>query len=224
MAPNQVVLLHAHESGPNPIKVAIVLELLSVPYTLKMWQFGDGPNGVKGDAFLAINENGRVPALEDPNTGVVAWESGAVINYLLTEYDHDGKLGPKDASKQARVDFDKWIFFLVSGMAPMLGQVNWFRHYHAVDNKNALDRFIAQAYRTFDVLEAQLKKTSGGSVLGGEFSAVDAHFYPWVWEYEFGGLTLDGHPLIRKWFDNIAGMAEVKEAYAKIDKATKTQD
>lgn len=70
--------LHAHGTGPNPYKIACALELLNVPYEVKLWQFGDAPNGVKGPNFLKINENGRVPALEDPNTGVVSWESGAV--------------------------------------------------------------------------------------------------------------------------------------------------
>lgn len=75
--------LHAHASGPNPIKIAIALEALGVPYEVKLWDFGDdATKGVKGKAFLAINENGRVPALEDPNTGVVSWESGAILNYM----------------------------------------------------------------------------------------------------------------------------------------------
>lgn len=101
--------LHAHATGPNPYKIAIVLEALHVPYEVKMWEFGDGPNGVKGPEFLKINENGRVPAVEDPNTGVVSWESGAIINYLLRVYDKQNALGPKGESEQDKVDFDKWL-------------------------------------------------------------------------------------------------------------------
>lgn len=76
---------------------------------------------VIGPDFLKINQNGRVPALEDPNTGVVSWESGAVLNYLLRVYDKKNILGPKD-SEQDRVDFDKWIYFLVSTLGPMMGK------------------------------------------------------------------------------------------------------
>jgi glutathione S-transferase len=129
------LILHAHATGPNPIKVAIVLELLSLPYTVKMWDFGDDINkGVKGAAFLKINENGRVPALEDRNTGVVSWESGAVINYLRRQYDADGKkVGPraKDGGApdaQDVVDFEKWEYFLLTTLGPMTGQTNWFRY------------------------------------------------------------------------------------------------
>ena len=116
------LVLHAHGTGPNPYKIAAALEFLGLPYEVKLWQFGDAPNGVKGPEFLKINENGRVPAVEDPNTGVVSWESGACMNYLLRVYDKEDKLGPKGDDEQARVDFDKWTFFLVSSLGPMMGQ------------------------------------------------------------------------------------------------------
>lgn len=54
--------------GPNPWKVVIIIEELQLPYQLVLE--GD----VKGKAFLAINPNGRVPALEDPNTNLTLWE------------------------------------------------------------------------------------------------------------------------------------------------------
>lgn len=57
------LLLHAHTSGPNPYKVGILLESLKIPYEVKIWEFGDGENGLKGPVFTKINENGRVPAL-----------------------------------------------------------------------------------------------------------------------------------------------------------------
>ena len=88
------LILHAHSTGPNPMKIAIALETLSIPYDVRLWEFGDDPvKGVKSEAFLAINENGRLPALEDPNTGVTSWESGAVLNYILRIYDKANALG-----------------------------------------------------------------------------------------------------------------------------------
>ncbi|KAF2011580.1 hypothetical protein BU24DRAFT_426656 [Aaosphaeria arxii CBS 175.79] len=129
------LVLHAHSTGPNPFKIAIALELLSVPYDVKLWDFGDDPaKGLKGATFLKINENGRVPALEDPNNGVVSWESGACLNYVRRRYDPDGqKLGPRSASggkpsEQDIVDFEKWEYFLLTTLGPMTGQTNWFRY------------------------------------------------------------------------------------------------
>lgn len=125
----QPLVLHAHATGPNPIKVALALEALHLPYNVQQWQFGDDPkNGVKGETFLHINENGRVPALEDPNTGVTSWESGACLNYVRRVYDKQNILGPVGDTEQDRVDFDKWEYFLLTTLGPMTGQTNWFRY------------------------------------------------------------------------------------------------
>ncbi|KAK5127749.1 hypothetical protein LTR08_004209 [Meristemomyces frigidus] len=213
------LILHAHGSGPNPFKIAIALEILSIPYEVKLWQFGPAANGVKGPAFLAINENGRVPAVEDPNTGVVSWESGACLNYLLRVYDKSNKLGPRGDSEQDRVDFDKWTFFLVSSLGPMMGQVNWFKHYHAQKNEDALARYEEQAYRCFGVLDGGLKKSGGKFILAGsEPSAVDLHVFPWVKQHGFAGLSLDSYPSVAKWLQTVGELKEVKAAYEKVPK------
>ncbi len=162
----------------------------------------------------------QVPALEDPNTGVVSWESGAVVNYILRVYDKSSKFGPGH-SEQDKVDFDKWIFFLVSSLGPMTGQCNWFRHYHPQKNEDAYKRFQEQAYRTYGVLEGQLKKTGGQSVLEKGFTAVDMHFYPWVFQHEYAGLSLDEYPMVKKWLGNAGQKPEVKAAYEKVPKGEK---
>lgn len=56
--------------SPNPWKVVIVLEELALPYTLVK------VTDVKSKDFLSLNPNGRVPALEDPNTNITTWEVG----------------------------------------------------------------------------------------------------------------------------------------------------
>ncbi|KAJ5826054.1 hypothetical protein N7474_003192 [Penicillium riverlandense] len=214
------VILHAHATGPNPIKVAIALESLKVPYTIKMWDFGDDPNtGVKGTAFLKINENGRVPALEDPNTGVVSWESGACMNYIRRVYDNGNTIGPPGESAQDLVDFEKWEYFLLSTLGPMTGQTNWFRHYNSQKNDDALQRYTAQTYRCYDVLEKQLDKSRGQSIIPGRITAVDYHFEPWVRQHSFAGLSLEKYPMIKGWLDLMGTREEVQEAYLKIKNA-----
>jgi glutathione S-transferase len=123
------LILHAHTTGPNPIKIAIALETLKLPYEIKLWEFGDdAENGLKGAKFLKINENGRVPALEDPNSGVVSWESGAIMNYIRRKYDTENKLGPQGRSEQDIVDFEKWEYFLLTTLGPFTGQTNWYQY------------------------------------------------------------------------------------------------
>ncbi|KAK8089435.1 glutathione S-transferase [Apiospora hydei] len=216
MIPNPLIL-HAHTTGPNPIKIAEALEFLEVPYEVKMWDFGDDPQkGVKGAAFLALNENGRVPALEDPNTGVVSWESGACMAYLLRVYDKANKLGPRGSSEQDTVDFDKWNMFLLTTLGPMTGQTNWYRHYNPTKNDDALKRYVEQTERCYSVLEGQLKKTLAESIIPGGVTAVDLQFEPW-----FAGISLDPYPSVAKWLSNMAGLPEVIKAYKRISEAPK---
>ncbi|KAL4911704.1 glutathione S-transferase [Aspergillus aurantiobrunneus] len=210
--------LHAHSTGPNPYKVAILLEALGLPYNVKLWTFGADSHGVKGPEFLAINPNGRVPALQDPNTGVTSWESMACINYLLRVYDQEKKFGAKpEAGEKGLVMVDQWVSFLVSTLGPMLGQCNWFRHYHAVKNDDAYQRYQAQVYRCFQVLEGQLKTHDGKWIIAGAApSVVDYHFEPWVKQYEFAGLTLDEYPNIKAWLGNVQALPEVTRAYKNV--------
>ncbi|PNS17662.1 hypothetical protein CAC42_3057 [Sphaceloma murrayae] len=210
--------LHSHNTGPNPYKVGIVLEALSVPYTVKNWDFGPAENGVKGPAYLKLNPNGRVPALEDPNTGVTAWESGACINYLLRVYDKDNKLGPKGESEQDKVDFDKWTFFLVSTLGPMLGQRNWFINYHPTENEDARKRYLEQTQWCFQVFEDQLAKSGGESVLKGGFSAVDAHFYAWVIFHDMAKVPVDKYPKLQNYIKTLKERPDIKAVYEKIPK------
>ncbi|KAJ5682181.1 hypothetical protein N7462_005346 [Penicillium macrosclerotiorum] len=216
------LILHAHSTGPNPVKIAIALESLHVPYKIKLWDFSDNSDtGVKGATFLNINENGRVPALEDPNTGVICWESGACMNYIRRVYDMGNMIGPSGDSAQDLVDFEKWEYFLLSTLGPMTGQTNWFRHFHHQKNQDALERYTAQTYRCYDVLEGQLKKSGGTSILPGRITAVDYHFEPWVRQHSFAGLPLEDYPLVTKWLGLMETREEVREAYFRIGAAAK---
>ncbi|RDW69160.1 glutathione S-transferase family protein [Aspergillus mulundensis] len=210
--------LHAHATGPNPFKVAILLEALNLPYTVKLWTFGDDSSGVKGARFLAINPNGRVPALEDPNTNITSWESMACLNYLLRVYDTSHRFSADpSAGQQGLIEIDQWVSFLVSTLGPMLGQCNWFRHYNAVQNDDAYKRYKAQAYRCFGVLEGQLKSHAGKWIVKGEGpSVVDFHFEPWMRQYEFAGLSLDEYPSVKAWLKRVQALPELVRAYEKV--------
>ena len=99
----------------------------------------------------------------------------------------------------------------------LLGQVNWFRHYHPSKNDDALNRYVEQTYRCYGVLDEQIASHGGRYVLPGNGpSAVDLQFYPWVYQHGFAGLTLDKYPNVKKWLEHMGAQKEIKAAYEKV--------
>ena len=137
------------------------------------------------------------------------------MNYLLRNYDSGSKYGGK--TEKEKIEVDQWTSFLISTLGPMLGQCNWFKHYHSSKNDDAYARYQAQAYRCFGVLEGQLKSHGKDWVIRGDSpSVVDFHFEPWMRQHSFAGLSLDEYPKVKAWLDRAQALPEVKKAYEKV--------
>jgi glutathione S-transferase len=65
----------------------------------------------------------RCTAIEDPNTGVKIWETGAIILYLIQKYDLNNQLHYDSMDKE--ILCKQWLIFQVSGQGPYFGQCNW---------------------------------------------------------------------------------------------------
>ena len=66
----QPIKIWGHWGAPNPWKVCTILEALGLPYKISYLEL----NEVKNEAYVKITPNGRLPTIEDPNTGVTLWE------------------------------------------------------------------------------------------------------------------------------------------------------
>ena len=97
------------------------------------------------------------------------------------------------------------------------------RHFQQPQNPEALDRYEKQVYRCYDVLEGQLAKTESKSVLRGGITAVDVHYYPWIRQTEFIGVSLERYPSIRKWVEKMGAIKEINVAYDKLQEAAKLE-
>lgn len=95
---------------PNGTKISIALEELGLPYTVKKIDFS--ANAQKEPWFLAINPNGRIPAITDSSfpdgKEIQVWESGAILQYLVETYDKDHKISyPKGSREDWEVQ--QWV-------------------------------------------------------------------------------------------------------------------
>ena len=73
--------------GPNPWKTVIVFEELNIPYSATYLDFGNANGGVEHEEFLRKNPAGRVPLINDPNTGKSGHRDPK--QYLTTEWYRD---------------------------------------------------------------------------------------------------------------------------------------
>lgn len=132
-------------------QAVFLFEELGLNYEIKSFRFDD----VKKKPFIDINPNGRVPAIEDPNTGLTLWESGAIYQYLAEQYDtpaHHVSYG----TLQERHLCNQWLHFQMSGQGPYFGQYSWFRHLHPEKIQSALDRYANEIKRVLGVIEGVL--------------------------------------------------------------------
>ena len=202
------ITLWGHDSGPNAWKVAMILEELNLPYTHKMIEFPD----MKKEPYESINPNGRVPSIQDPNTGTTLWESGAIIEYLIETYDKQHKISFAPGSKEY-YETKQWLFYQVSGQGPYFGQAVWFTLYHPEKLPSAVDRYVNEIRRVSGVLDRVLQDKE--FLVGGKFSYADAAFVTgysimFLWADRFNLET--EFPLLNAWLERI----KVRPAIAKI--------
>ncbi|KAJ5145688.1 uncharacterized protein N7515_000252 [Penicillium bovifimosum] len=200
------ITVYGHASGPNPWKVIIVLEELNIPYTHKMVN----PPDMKKEPFESINPNGRVPAIEDPNTDITLWESGAIVEYLVETYDKQNSISFAPGSKDYYFA-KQWLHFQMSGQGPYFGQAFWFNHYHPEKVQSAIDRYINEIRRVSGVLDRALQ---GKQYLVAEkYSFVDAAFVPWYLLAANFNLDLENnYPNLAGWLKRLQERPAVAKA------------
>jgi glutathione S-transferase/GST-like protein len=197
---------------PNGHKVSIALEELALPYTLKVIDLTDGEQ--RTPAFLAINPNGRIPALIDREAeDFVVFESGACLIYLA---EKTGRLMPTDAKGRSRVL--QWLMFQMGGIGPMMGQANVFFRYFPEKIPAAIDRYQGECRRLFRVLDGHLQHHE---FLAGDYSIADIANWAWVRTHRWSGVEIDDLPHLKRWRDAIrqrpAVQRGIEQPASKVD-------
>ena len=186
---------------PNGWKVSIALEELALPYAVRAIDLSSGEQ--KQPWFTAINPNGRIPAIVDRGNGDFAvFESGAILIYLA---EQTGRLLPPDAKSRSRAI--QWLMFQMGGVGPMMGQANVFNRYFPERIPAAIDRYLRESRRLFEVLDGHL---AGHEWLAGDFSIADIANWSWVHTHEWSGVDMEGLDHLRRWIDAIAARPAVQ--------------
>lgn len=177
---------------PNGHKVSIALEELALPYEVHVLDLGAKQQ--KEPWFLAINPNGRIPAIVDRDENDFAvFESGAILIYLA---EKTGKLMPQDFKARSRVL--QWLMFQMGGVGPMMGQANVFFRYFPEKIQPAIDRYQGEVKRLFRVLDMRL---AGNAYLAGDYSIADIANWAWVRTHRWSGVEVDDLPHLKRWID-----------------------
>jgi GST-like protein len=190
---------------PNGWKASITLEELGLPYELHAIDLSSGDQ--KKKPFTDINPNGRIPAIVDRDNGDFAvFESGAIMLYLA---ERTGKLIPADEKGRSRVV--QWLMFQMGGVGPMMGQANVFNRYFPEKIPAAIDRYLRESRRLFEVLDGHLATRE---YLAGDYSIADIANWSWVHIYDWPGVDIGGLNHLKRWMDAIAARPAVQRGIA----------
>ncbi|HTZ70841.1 MAG TPA: glutathione S-transferase N-terminal domain-containing protein [Acetobacteraceae bacterium] len=195
---------------PNGRKISIALEEMELPYEIVPVNILRGEQ--QRPEFLEISPNNRIPALVDhgpDGTRIKIFESGAILQYLGRK---SGLLYPCDEA--ARCWVDSWLFWQMSGLGPMAGQLSWFIRVSNRPDREARDyaypihRYRKEVRRLYGVLDRAL---AGGDFICGDYSIADIASWTWVDQYrdQIGGLA--GFPNIAAWHARIAARPAVQK-------------
>jgi GST-like protein len=162
---------------PNGVKVSIMLEEVGLAYEPHYIDIGRNESWLP--EFLALNPNGKIPAIVDPDgpggAPLGLFESGAILVYLA---EKTGRLIPADAAR--RYETIQWVFFQMAAIGPMFGQVGYFHKFagREIEDKRPLARYRDESRRLLGVIETRLDGRAW--IMGDEYTIADISMLGWV--------------------------------------------
>lgn len=191
---------------PNGRKVSIMLEETGLPYRLHAVDITKGEQ--HQPAYLAVNPNGKIPALIDADgpggQPITVFESGAMLIYLA---EKTGRFLPTDPA--ARYPVLQWLMWQMGGYGPMLGQAHYFLRFAKEQVPHAIERYTTETRRLYGVLERRLAEAEYAG--GADYSIADMAIYPWSTRHEWHGIDLAAFPSVRRWYDAVGARPAVQK-------------
>ena len=189
---------------PNGQKVSIALEEMGLAYEAHCIDITKGEQ--KTAEFLAMNPNGKIPVIVDPDgpggEPLTIMESGAILLYLA---EKSGQFLPTEPAERSRTL--QWLFFQAAHVGPMFGQFgHFFAHAgkEACDHLYPLERYEGETKRILGILNDQLEWNE--FIAGPAYTIADMAIFPWVGclDWAYGArerLALDSFTHVRRWHE-----------------------
>ena len=199
-----------YSGAPNPMKVALMLEECGLQYEAVPIDTRKGDQ--HKPEYLAINPNGKVPAIVDGD--VTVFDSNAILFYLA---EKTNKFLPPKGDMQ-RGELLSWLMFVASGVGPFSGQSIHFRQYAPEKIPYALNRYAYEAHRHFAILDARLAKQK--YMLGNTYTIVDMAVWGWcrLVPNALGEQSWSKFPNLKRLVDEISARPAAQRAVALRDK------
>ncbi len=190
-----MITLYDYLPSGNGYKVRLLLHQLEIPFRLVQKDI------VKGETrtpdFLAINPNGRIPAV-DLGDGRRLAESNAILWYFA-----DGTpFLPADPFERAEVL--QWMFFEQYSHEPYVAVARAWLHVFGLDDQRRaqLPEKLEKGYAALGVMERHL---DGRTYFVGErYSIADVALYAYTHVADEGSFELTPYPHIRAWLSRVA--------------------
>jgi len=154
--------------APNTraVRIAWLLEELGLDYELESYTLGD--RKMREPEFLAINPNGRVPALRDGE--VLIHESGAIVEYVIARHGKGRMVPPIDSPEFA--NYLQWLHYAEGMVMPQINVIMVETVFLPPERRNEVN--VKRATKLLNqMLAAVDAHMAGRDYLAGEFSGAD---------------------------------------------------
>ena len=181
------------DSG-NCYKVRLVLEQLGLAY--RWVEIDPGAGETRTPDFLAMNPNGKVPALQLED-GTFLAESNAILNYLA----EGTRLMPQGRLERAQVL--QWMFFEQYSHEPYVAVARAILRYQPPDSprRAELPRLHERGRQALAVMDGHLARQP--YFVAERYSIADIALYAYTHCAGDGGFDLSAYPALTGWLQRV---------------------
>lgn len=197
--------------SPNTLRVrAVIYELALDVEMINVDVFGGGN---KSEEFLAINPNGKIPALVDGD--FVLWESRAINTYLAS-IKPERNLYPNDIKQRAAID--QWSYWQAIHLGPAMQQVAFERvlktkYGMGESDEKVIEGKVKDIAQFLPILEANLIDKEW---IAGELSVVDFAMASTFMFRDKANISLANFPKVDAWITRLEARPSWKKAVAPV--------